>query len=156
MISQKTLRPYLLIAGLGIAVGSLLRPAQLGPPESNLETDWSLPEPPQKPFGPTVATDISSLSWWGEKHESLAMQGSHEASTVVKRKVAWCFKGVVLMANKRYALVAEDANAQPKRYLPGESLPGGERLEMIDAQGIRFSLPDEGGDQERKLYVPAE
>lgn len=156
MISQKVLRSYLLIAGLGIAISLPLKPAQETAPDSNPSTDWSLPEFPNKPFGANSAADISALPWWVAQGGTLAVDDGSTTSAVAKRTVTWRFNGVVSAADKRFALVAEDAESQPKRYLPGDALPGGERLELIDAQGIRFSLPDEGGDQERKLYVPAE
>ncbi|MNF08054.1 hypothetical protein D3C80_2083690 [compost metagenome] len=59
---------------------------------------------------------------------------------------------------ERYALIAQDGQAPVIRYTQGDALPGGERLERIDVQGIRFSLPQdgEGKDFERKLYAPLE
>ncbi|MNG18662.1 hypothetical protein D3C84_1027480 [compost metagenome] len=55
-----------------------------------------------------------------------------------------------------FALIASDAEAPLKRFAPGATLPGGERLERITEQGIRFSLAEDGKNQgfDRKLYAP--
>ncbi|OPE15479.1 hypothetical protein APA76_27210 [Pseudomonas aeruginosa] len=55
-----------------------------------------------------------------------------------------------------FALVAKSAEGPLRRFAAGATLPGGERLESITEQGIRFSFSQDGNTQgfERKLYAP--
>lgn len=158
MNSLNLLRWYLLIALVGVALGLLVKP---DPGITSLEEDaseWAPSSYSKNRFDAGVSRELAEMSWWKEVKESSFAVESGEAEKVPERKVSWSFRGVIVIGEKSYALIADKASSPLKRYLPGDSLPGGEVLEVIDKQKIRFSLPGnrEGKDIERKLYAPAE
>ncbi|UTN88170.1 hypothetical protein NMC41_14970 [Pseudomonas aeruginosa] len=71
-------------------------------------------------------------------------------------KVDWLLRGIVRDEGGIFALVAKSAGGPLRRFAAGATLPGGERLESITEQGIRFSFSQDGNTQgfERKLYAP--
>lgn len=159
MISLKVLRWYLLIGAFGIISGLLMRPEANNSGDGGESPDWSLPDYRKSNIGSIMANDLAQMNWWRRAPDnSIAKNAGGSETEIEKRKVPWSFRGVVEIAGQRFALIAEDAKSSVKRYLKGASLPGGEVLESVDKQGIRFSLPgdEKGKELERKLYAPAE
>lgn len=159
MTSFKVLRWYLLLAAAGIVAGLAL----ISIPTINAERadaiDWILPDVDDKPLDAGVTTELANMQWWGDREDAKPGQDSSNASaTSSTRKVDWFFRGVVDVSGKRFALIAKDAASPVERFAKGDALPGGEVLESIESQSIRFSLQQETADggQERKLYAPAE
>lgn len=159
MTSLKVLRWYLLLGATGIVAGLVL----ISTPKINAERvdslSWALPDVDGKSFDAGVTTELANMQWWGDKEGAKAGQESSDASaTSLTRKVDWYFRGVVEVSGKRFALIAKDAASPVERFAKGDALPGGEVLESIEPQSIRFSLPQETADggQERKLYAPVE
>lgn len=119
----------------------------------------------------TLAKDtekkIAKMQLWGETKGAAAQEGqvgqvgkslTKGQSSVV---VTWFFKGVISEGMSRYVLVAEDKNAAAQPYIVGDTLPGGERLEDIGVDWLRFSLsaenhleesPDAAAEHNRLLY----
>lgn len=159
MISLKILRWYLLIGAFGIVSGLLLKPVTNSLADSSGSPDWAIPDYPKNTIGSIMANDLAQMRWWRTEEANSSKKNADGSDVAVeKRKVAWSFRGVIEIAGQRFALVAEDAQSPVKRYLTGASLPGGELLESVDKQGIRFSIPGDvkGKELERKLYAPAE
>ncbi|AMO75162.1 MULTISPECIES: hypothetical protein [Pseudomonas] len=132
-------------------------------PEAPAETaQWRLPEVRPVSRNASIPAQIASMAWWGSAREEAEKARSARISVdeqgVARVKVQWLFRGVVAEGGQRFALIAKDAAAPLLRYAPGDQLPGGERLERIEGQGIRFSLSEDGATQdfERKLYAPLE
>ncbi|MEL7939859.1 hypothetical protein [Pseudomonas delhiensis] len=154
------------LAGAALASGILLAllwqpPAEV--PEAPVEAaQWRLPEVRAVSRNAGVPAQIAGMSWWGSAGKAAEQPRSARISVdekgVARVKVQWLFRGVVAEGEQRFALIAKDAAAPLLRYAPGEQLPGGERLERIEGQGIRFSLSEDGATQdfERKLYAPLE
>ncbi len=156
MMSQAFLRWYLLVGALGIVSGLLVKSDNPTPSAETGEAEWALPEFAQKSYSAAVPREISEMPWWKEARGR--PDGVEEdPAKVLTRKVSWVFRGIIEVQGKRFALIANDAQAPLKRYQPGDSLPGEELLENIDRQNIRFSRPGDakGQDLERKLYEPA-
>ena len=159
MTSLKVLRWYLLIGAFGILAGLLMKPTANDSEDSGDSPDWSLPDYPRNTIGSIMGSDIAQMNWWrAEQANGATTNPDGDAEAVEKRKVTWSFRGVVEIAGQRFALVAENAQSPVKRYLTGAALPGGELLERVVKQGIRFSLPGDvkGKELERKLYAPVE
>lgn len=158
MISPHVLRWYFLVAALGIACGLLIKPAPHATGTGESGGAWSTPDYSRTHYDAAISRELADMAWWMAKKEKSSATGKDEDEKTPTQKVSWLFRGVSAASGKRYALIADDAKSPLKRYLPGDSLPGGEVLEIIDRQNIRFSLPgdEKGKDLERKLYAPAE
>ncbi|MCY1327343.1 hypothetical protein D9M68_125520 [compost metagenome] len=159
MTSYKNLRWYLLLGVLGALAGVLSRPAFDEPPSPGGGAEWAPSTPNFVALDESVPARIASMHLWGS--EPADGQGKDErisvdSGGVARIKVDWLFRGVIDEPKGRFALIAKDAASPVLRYPLGASLPGGEHLEQIDVQGIRFSLSEdgEGREFERKLYAP--
>ncbi|MCP1647399.1 hypothetical protein [Pseudomonas nitroreducens] len=158
MILSNILRWYVLVVAVGVAYGFLAKPeTHISEAEESSE-EWALVEYSRAHYDQNIVHELAQMTWWKEDQETSIAREKEEAEKGSVKKVSWLFRGIVVESGKRYALIAEDAASPLRRYSPGESLPGGEVLEIIDKQDIRFSLPGEkeGKDLERKLYAPAE
>ncbi|MCP8464768.1 hypothetical protein NK553_12495 [Pseudomonas sp. ZM23] len=160
MAPLKLIRFYVLLGCAGIAAGLLLQPhPRLDVDASADVEEWALPSVLSRSLNGTAASELGALSWWANPDPPPSnAQASESASGVTKLKVDWFFHGVIAVGAKRFALVAKDLSSPVERFAVGDQLPGGERLESIGQQGIRFSLSQDRQDKdfERKLYAPVE
>ncbi|MCY1330111.1 hypothetical protein D9M69_157350 [compost metagenome] len=124
--------------------------------------EWVLAEVPVGSIDSSVIGRLAGMQWWGVKATEDEVDSESEristgADGVARVKVDWLLRGVVRDERGVFALIASDAEAPLKRFAPGATLPGGERLERITEQGIRFSLAEDGKKQgfDRKLYAPS-
>lgn len=113
-------------------------PVDLAPVRGGAEPDW-----------------LAALPWWGGI--SIAAPEDTQAN-LEEREESWRLLGVIEIGSNSFALVQE-AEEQPgalQRVVPGELLPGGERLVRITGQGIRVTVGDNDDSPgiERKLYAP--
>ncbi|WP_235600187.1 hypothetical protein [Pseudomonas aeruginosa] len=121
---------------------------------------WVLAEVPSVAVDTTVAGKLAGMSWWGrtvdEEREAESKRVSVGVDGVALIKVDWLLRGIVRDEGGIFALVAKSAEGPLRRFAAGATLPGGERLESITEQGIRFSFSQDGNTQgfERKLYAP--
>ncbi|HBO4355302.1 TPA: hypothetical protein ACUUB2_003742 [Pseudomonas aeruginosa] len=121
---------------------------------------WVLAEVPSVAVDTTVAGKLAGMSWWGrtvdEEREAESKRVSVGVDGVALIKVDWLLRGIVRDEGGIFALVAKSAERPLRRFAAGATLPGGERLESITEQGIRFSFSQDGNTQgfERKLYAP--
>lgn len=127
--------------------------------------------PDQDSWAPTVSPPsvadmadtrlLAEMKWWGGEMTKGSSDGEERGilqddDGVARGKVDWLLHGVVSDEEGTFALIARDSSVFPQRFSQGEILPGGERLERILKQGIRFSFAEDGEVQDfvRKLYVP--
>lgn len=146
----------------GILLALLWQPRAAIPEAPTDAAQWRLPEVRPVSRNAAIPVQIAGMSWWGsaraEAEKAHSARISVDEQGVARVKVQWLFRGVVVEGEQRFALIAKDASAPLSRHAPGDQLPGGERLERIEGQGIRFSLSEDGATQdfERKLYAPLE
>ncbi|HEJ9964614.1 TPA: hypothetical protein SMN98_002274 [Pseudomonas aeruginosa] len=144
-----------IFAGLAFAPSADL--SALPTPEAR---KWVLAEVPSVAVDTTVAGKLAGMSWWGravdEEREAESKRVSAGVDGVALIKVDWLLRGIVRDEGGIFALVAKSAEEPLRRFAAGATLPGGERLESITEQGIRFSFSQDGNTQgfERKLYAP--
>lgn len=156
------LRWNLLFLVIAISAGLVFAPSSdISTVASADREEWLLAEVPVGSIDSSVVGRLAGMQWWGVKAteddvDSESRRISAGADGVAKVKVDWLLRGVVRDERGVFALIATDAEAPLKRFAPGATLPGGERLERITEQGIRFSLAEDGKNQgfDRKLYAP--
>ncbi|MDF5940036.1 hypothetical protein P4234_29605 [Pseudomonas aeruginosa] len=120
---------------------------------------WVLAEVPSVAVDTTVAGKLAGMSWWGEPWTRSAAESKRVSvgvDGVALIKVDWLLRGIVRDEGGIFALVAKKRRGPLRRFAAGATLPGGERLESITEQGIRFSFSQDGNTQgfERKLCAP--
>lgn len=125
------------------------------------QDDWVPAASPPSIDGMADGRGLVEMSWWGVEavkgsSDSEERRISRDDDGVATVKVDWVLHGVVSDEEGTFALIARDSGASPQRFSQGAILPGGERLERISKQGIRFSFAEDGEvqDFDRKLYAP--
>ncbi|WP_169338782.1 hypothetical protein [Metapseudomonas resinovorans] len=162
MDHQSTLRWYLLFPALTVSFGWLIAP-DTEPPGASIsnQDDWVPVSLQPHSVDPAGAKRLAEMLWWGgERSSSETRDKEKRVSTgedgVARVEVAWRFHGIVRDHQGTFALISKGATTPPLRFSRGAILPGGERLELISTQGIRFSLAEDGEIQgfDRELYAP--
>lgn len=164
------IRWYLILGCLALVAGMAFTPdADVGQISTD-EAQWTVPVMPTSSINQGQVMQLTQRSWWGGNPTAQGQGGSASADPNAPKngrvtydedgtpriKVSWFFQGTVQDKTGVYALIAKDAKSAPERFVVGDLLPDGERLERIDGQSIRFSLEDEDEIKnfDRTLYAP--
>jgi hypothetical protein len=125
------------------------------------QDDWAPIASPPSFGGMAYTRRLAEMTWWGVEVTKGSSNGEERRISqgddgVARVKVDWLLHGVVSDEEGTFALIASDSSTSLQRFSQGAILPGGERLERISKQGIRFSFAEDGEVQDfvRKLYAP--